>query len=115
MERNERLSAISRENSVKATTDIQSLAINETEIQAKLMSKAIESQNIFIEEAGKKAEVVTEVIKKQGQTISLFTLITTIFLPLGFFCSVSSTATPPGERTRGCWLTNESFGYSTLR
>lgn len=32
-------------------------------------------------------------ISNQGQTISLFTFITTVFLPLGFFCGVGFTAT----------------------
>lgn len=34
-------------------------------------------------------------LDKQGQTITVFTLVTSLFLPLGFLSSVGPTITPP--------------------
>ncbi|KAI5851752.1 hypothetical protein DFP73DRAFT_538419 [Morchella snyderi] len=44
-----------------------------------------DSQTVTAKEALRQGEMMQKAIKEQGQTISVFTLITTIFVPLGFF------------------------------
>ncbi|KAH8144410.1 uncharacterized protein LAJ45_11610 [Morchella importuna] len=46
-----------------------------------------DSQTVTAKEALKQGEMMQKAITQQGQTISVFTLITTIFVPLGFFTS----------------------------
>lgn len=50
--------------------------------------------------ANENAEKAQAALEKQGQTISLFTFITTTFLPLGFLCAVRVSVTSSSSAPR---------------
>lgn len=68
-------------------TRIRGLAQVQARIRELAQGQA-RSTGVLLQEQAETQKKMEVSLKKQGQTISLFTFVTTIFLPLGFFCAV---------------------------